>query len=70
MGETILIVIGETGSGGVSLDNGKAFEGTTIFGTIQEGASQLIIQPVEIVSLMSGQGHIEIELDPIVIELK
>lgn len=59
-----------TGGGGVSPDNGKTFEGTTAFGTIQEGASQLIIQPVEIASLMSGQGHTEIELDPIVIELK
>ncbi|MEK5485144.1 DUF4179 domain-containing protein [Lysinibacillus sp. FSL M8-0355] len=59
-----------TGGGGVSTDNGKNFEGTTAFGPIQEGASQLIIQPVEIASLMSGQGHTEIELDPIVIELK
>ena len=56
--------------GGVSPDNGKTFKGTTVFGTIQEGASQLIIQPVEIASLMSGEGHTEIELDPIVIELK
>lgn len=59
-----------TGGGGVSPDNGKTFEGTTAFGTIQEGASQLIIQPVEIASLLSGKGHTEIELDPIVIDLK
>jgi Family of unknown function (DUF5643) len=59
-----------TGGRGVSPDNGKTFEGTTAFGTIQEGASQIIIQPVEIASLMSGQGHTEIELDPFVIELK
>jgi hypothetical protein len=58
-----------TGGGGVSHDDGKTFEGTTAFGTIQEGARQLIIQPVEIASLMSGEGHEEIELDPIVIEL-
>ncbi|WP_214484997.1 DUF5643 domain-containing protein, partial [Bacillus sp. SM2101] len=64
------VYVNETGGSGVSPDNGKTFEGTTTFGTIQEGASQLIIQPVEIASLMSGQGHIEIELDPIVIELK
>lgn len=63
------VYINGTGGGGVSLDNGKNFEGTTAFGTIQEGASQLIIQPVEIASLMSGQGHFEIELEPIVIEL-
>ncbi|MGR3764064.1 DUF4179 domain-containing protein [Rossellomorea sp. NS-SX7] len=59
-----------TGGGGVSKDEGKTFEGTTAFGTIQEGASQLIIQPIEIASLMSGKGHEEIKLDPIVIELK
>ncbi|WP_246942446.1 DUF4179 domain-containing protein [Bacillus pinisoli] len=57
------------GGGGKSPDNGKTFYGTTDFGTIQEGASQLIIQPVEIASLMSGKGHIEIELEPIVIDL-
>lgn len=60
----------ETGGGGVSPDNGKSFKGTMAFGTIQEGASQIIIEPVEIASLMSGQGHTEIELDPIIIELK
>jgi hypothetical protein len=59
-----------TGGGGVSPDNGKSFKGTTTFGAIQEDASQLIIQPVEIASLLSGKGHIEIELEPIVIELK
>ncbi|MGM7684317.1 DUF4179 domain-containing protein [Cytobacillus sp. Hm23] len=64
------VYVNETGGSGVSPDNGKTFEGMTTFGTIQEGASQLIIQPVEIASLMSGQGHIEIELDPIVIQLK
>ncbi|MBP3951681.1 DUF4179 domain-containing protein [Bacillus suaedae] len=58
------------GGGGTSHDNGKAFYGTTDFGTIQEGASKLIIQPVEIASLMSGKGHIEVELEPIVIELQ
>ncbi|NEU30635.1 DUF4179 domain-containing protein [bacterium LRH843] len=59
-----------TGGGGVSTDNGKTFKGTTAFGAIQEGASQLFIQPVEIASLLSGKGHIEIELEPIVIALK
>lgn len=58
------------GGGGTSHDNGKTFYGTTDFGTIQEGASKLIIQPVGIASLMSGKGHIEVELEPIVIELE
>ena len=62
--------INETGGGGMSPDNGKTFKGTTAFGTIQEGASQLIIQPIEIASHKSGQGHNEIKLDPIVIDLK
>lgn len=58
------------GGGGISQDNGKTFKGTTEFGTLQEGASQLIIQPIEIASLNYGKGHIEIELDSIVIDLK
>lgn len=56
--------------GGVAKENGKLFNGTTAFGKIQEGASQLIIQPIEIASQMSGLGHIEIELEPIIINLK
>ena len=64
------VYMNETGGGGVSTDNGKTFKGTTAFGAIQEGARHLIIQPVEIASLMYGKGHIEIELDPIIIELK
>ncbi|MFJ7734923.1 DUF4179 domain-containing protein [Lysinibacillus sp. NPDC097287] len=64
------VYVNGTGGGGVSKDNGKTFKGTTAFGAIQEGASQLIIQPVAIASLMYGKGHIEIELDPIIIELK
>ena len=60
---------GEGGSG-KSPDSGKTFKGTTDIGAIQEGASQLIIQPVEIASLMNGKGHIEIELEPIVVDLK
>lgn len=58
------------GGSGKSPDSGKTFKGTTDIGAIQEGASQLIIQPVEIASLMNGKGHIEIELDPIVVDLK
>jgi len=58
------------GGSGKSPDSGKTFKGTTDIGAIQEGASKLIIQPVEIASLMNGKGHIEIELDPIVIELR
>jgi len=64
------VYVDELGGGGVAKDNGKLFNGTTAFGKIQEGASELIIQPVEIASQMSGQGHIKIELDPIVIDLK
>ncbi|MDX8342130.1 DUF4179 domain-containing protein [Rossellomorea sp. YZS02] len=59
-----------TGGSGFSADGGKTFEGTTSFGTIQEDATQLIINPVEIASLMYGKGHSEIELEPIVIDLK
>lgn len=62
--------LNELGGGGTSSDNGKTFSGTTEFGTIKEGASELIIQPVEIASDHSGEGHIEIELEPIVIDLK
>lgn len=63
------VYLDELGGGGMSHDNGKTFKGTTEFGTIQEGASQLIIQPIEIASLNFEKGHIEIELDPIVIDL-
>lgn len=58
------------GGGGVSHDNRITFAGSTTFGTIHEGASQLIIQPTAIASLNFGKGHTEIEMDPIVIELK
>lgn len=59
-----------TGGGGTSLDSGRTFKGTSDFDTIKEGASKLIIQPVQIASLNYGKGHTEIELDPIVIDLK
>lgn len=58
-----------TSGGGTSPDNGKTFKGSSDFGTIQEGASKIIIQPVQIASLNSGKGHVEIELDAIVINL-
>lgn len=58
------------GGAGTSTDNGRTFRGTTDFGTIQEGASKLTIQPIQIASLNYGKGHTEIELDPIVIDLK
>ena len=58
------------GGGGVSYDNMITYTGSTTFGTIHEGASQLIIQPTAIASLNFGKGHTEIEMDPIVIELK
>ncbi|MFC7686513.1 DUF4179 domain-containing protein [Ureibacillus sp. GCM10028918] len=64
------VYVDETSGGGSSEDNGKTFIGTTAFGTIKSDASQLIIQPVDIASQLSGQGHIEIELEPIVIDLK
>ncbi|WP_399629406.1 DUF4179 domain-containing protein [Sporosarcina sp. SG10008] len=59
-----------TSGGGTSLDNGRTFKGTSDFGTIKEGASKLIIRPVQIASLNYGKGHTEIELEPIVIDLK
>ncbi|PFA69112.1 hypothetical protein CN378_04315 [Bacillus sp. AFS015802] len=59
-----------TGGGGFSKDDGKTLEGTTAFGTIQEGATKLIIEPVEIASFGSGKGHTEIQLDRIVIDLE
>ncbi|MBN8191765.1 DUF4179 domain-containing protein [Bacillus sp. NTK074B] len=64
------VYLNGTGGGGFSEDNGKSLEGTTAFGTIQEGATKLIIEPVEIASLGSGKGHSEIQLDSIVIDLK
>ncbi|MBT2756862.1 DUF4179 domain-containing protein [Mesobacillus foraminis] len=64
------VYINETSGGGTSPDNGRTFRGTTDFGTIQEGASKLTIQPIQIASLNYGKGHTEIELDPIVIDLK
>ncbi|MEH7385458.1 DUF4179 domain-containing protein [Bacillus sp. JJ1521] len=59
-----------TGGGGNTTDDYKTFKGTTDFGTIKEGASKLIIQPIQIASLNYGKGHMEIELEPIVIDLK
>jgi len=50
--------------------SGRTFKVTTDFGTIQEGASKLIIQPIQIASLNYGKGHTKIELEPIVIDLK
>lgn len=59
-----------TGGGGSTSDNYRTFEGTTSFGAIHEDATELIIQPAAIASLMYGMGHIEIDLEPIVIDLK
>ena len=59
-----------TSGGGKTTDDYKTFKGTSDFGTIKEGASELIIQPVQIASLNHGKGHTKIELEPIVIELK
>ncbi|MCQ6276635.1 DUF4179 domain-containing protein [Bacillus sp. V3B] len=59
-----------TGGGGKTTDDYKTYKGTSDFGTIKEGASQLIIQPIEIASLNYGKGNIEIELEPIIIDLK
>lgn len=60
----------ELGGGGMSPDNGKTFRGTTEFSTIQEDASQLIIQPIKIGSLNYGKGHTELELEAIINDLK
>ncbi len=59
-----------TGGGGKTSDGYRTFEGTTAFGAVHEDATELFIQPVAIASLMYGKGHIEIELEPIVIDLK
>lgn len=59
-----------TGGGGMSVDNGKTFKGSIDFGTMKEGASKLIINPIIVASHNFGRGHIEIELDPIVIDLE
>ena len=63
------VYLDNLGGGGVSHDNGITFTGSTTFGTIQNGASQLTIKPTIIASLNYGKGHTEIELDPIIIEL-
>ena len=63
------VYLDNLGGGGVSHDNGITFTGSTTFGTIQNGASQLTIKTTIIASLNYGKGHTEIELDPIVIEL-
>ncbi|MEK4424248.1 DUF4179 domain-containing protein [Solibacillus sp. FSL K6-1523] len=59
-----------TGGGGKTSDGYRTFEGSTTFGAIHEDATELIIQPVAIASLMYGKGHIEIDLEPIVIDLQ
>jgi hypothetical protein len=64
------VYMNETGGGGTSPDNDRTFKGTSDFGTIHEGASKLIIQPIQIASLNYGKGHTKIELEPIVIDLK
>ncbi|WP_107951151.1 DUF4179 domain-containing protein [Lysinibacillus parviboronicapiens] len=59
-----------TGGGGKTTNDYKTFKGTSDFGTIKEGASKLIIQPIQIASLNYGKGHTKIELETIVIDLK
>ncbi|RKL65886.1 hypothetical protein CR203_18730 [Salipaludibacillus neizhouensis] len=59
-----------TSGGGETSNDYKTFKGTSDFGTIQEGATKLFIQPIQIASLNSGKGHTIIELEPVVIELK
>ncbi|MGD6857651.1 DUF4179 domain-containing protein [Bacillus infantis] len=58
------------GGGGKTTDDYKTLKGTSDFGTIKEGASQLIIKPTQIASFNYGKAHKEIELEPIVIDLK
>ncbi|WP_341300396.1 DUF4179 domain-containing protein [Lysinibacillus sp. FSL H8-0500] len=53
-----------------SVDSQKTLNGSTTFDAIQEGASQLIIQPVEMASLWDGKDYIDIKLKPIIIDLK
>ena len=63
------VYLDNLGGGGVSYDSGTTYTGSTTFGTIQDGASQLTIKPTIIASLNYGKGQVEIELDPIIIEL-
>lgn len=58
------------GGSGMSPDDYKTFKGTSTFDSIQEGASQLIIQPIEIAGPPYGAVKTEIKLEPIVIDLK
>lgn len=58
------------GGSGMSPDDYKTFKGTSTFDSIEEGASQLIIQPIEIAGPPLGEVKTEIKLEPIVIDLK
>ncbi|WP_088102877.1 DUF4179 domain-containing protein [Halalkalibacter urbisdiaboli] len=64
------VYMNETGGSGKTTNDYKTFKGTSDFGSIQEGANKLIIQPIQIASLNFGKGHTKIELEPIVIDLK
>lgn len=59
-----------TGGAGTTPDDYKTFKGTTSFGAIHEDATQLIIQPATVASLLQGKGHIETKMEPIVIDIK
>ncbi|MFN7249923.1 MAG: DUF4179 domain-containing protein [Anaerobacillus sp.] len=60
---------GSAGAGWTA-DDYKTFKGTSDFGRVKEGASKLIIQPIQIASSNYGKGHTKLELEPIVIDLK
>ena len=58
------------GGSGMTPDDYKSFKGTSTVDAIEEGASQLIIQPIEIAGPPNGEVKTEIKLEPIVIDLK
>lgn len=58
------------GGGGVSYDNGMTFYGTTTMEPLHKDARKLIIQPTAILSLLKGEGHEKVLMDPIEIDLK
>ena len=64
------VYVDHEGGGGVAYDNGITFTGTTTFDTIHENATELIIQPIAILSSLSGTGSEELPMDPIVVDLK
>jgi len=60
------------GGGGIAISNrsGNYLKGSTSIGAIEAGATQLIVKPIAIATLLDGEEHIEVELESIVINLE